>query len=81
MSTKKRGKMDFQIILTRRLGSQLEPLTLYKSEINHYSPFVNNTTRVEAIINGKAFDFIAIEPYEEIKEELNNFGFKKVRLS
>ncbi len=68
------------ICLTKYYKGTTEPITLCKSEIKYFAPFINKTTRVNAVINCVAFDFIVTEPYEEVYEEMYNTGFRKVKL-
>lgn len=67
------------IILNRFFKGNVEPITLFKNEIKGYYPFLH-ATRINAVINNIAFDFLVKDKFDDIKEFMVGNEFRKVKL-
>lgn len=71
--------MNDIIVLNKFNGQTVEPITLLKDEIKGYYPFLKST-RINAVINGVAFDFLVKDEIDDIREFMKGHDFRKVML-
>lgn len=67
------------IVLNKFKAGVVEPITLFKNEIAGFYKFINST-RINAIINGVAFDFLVKDEFDDVKEFMQGHEFRKVKI-